>query len=381
MRTWTIGNETYRGQGRSQFPGVRALSAVCIGLFALTADAGAPFVAGREGLPNQFSIGRLDSPSAVGPRLDDNQREPDYSASREPELTEWERGLLEAAGAEQDIKLYMDSHPGVVGVLRLALGSGSLRDFEGRYTGLYVATVVIRKDQTSMEFVSSTPEAYLPSTVGSGEILRRIRDRHQTWRRDFGEDITDWVAAELNAVDVLSMRTCSPMRRRTPRTWLPVCHADFTQPVFNYATYRARVFFGAKRESGTVDWNAFCIEEPCEIADVRYERLLYVLRWCEPACDILKTAQQCSVLPMAWWRGLPVFGAEGELCLPRVQGAPRRTPVERQAEPPPSGEALLWLRPRSLLMGAFLGVLLWTLVYALVLVFVRRRRRVDPPAA
>ena len=80
---------------------------------------------------------------------------------------------------------------------------------------------------------------------------------------------------------------------------------DPSEPVFRY-------FFAARDAAGGIFENSFSATRPHHLADMRYERVLYVFRWCEPLACLLRVLQNDTKRECAHPRHMPSLTAPVE---------------------------------------------------------------------
>ncbi|HUT32704.1 MAG TPA: hypothetical protein VNE39_04415 [Planctomycetota bacterium] len=342
-----------------------ACSLVCLLCVAFLMWSVGPLSGGgadeEDDLPESFDISWPTDPKTVGPRLDDNFVEPAYSATPTPELSWREKRLLEGAGSETELSKYLAAPGDIEAAVRMAFVSWDHGEFAACY---HIATILLRRRRMTMEYVG-LPEGMEDDPRKPGDetaFLRCAKEKTLVWRRDFARPARDWVAFELSQVNALHMRNC---KRAEP-------HPGWTEVRFNNMSgvkavtgsrnsggpYSVRFFFAVRDAQGAAKQNAFEVSHGEKIADVRYERLMYVFRWCEPVRQRLLRLQASGGWSWAWWNRLPVFGTEGEGVLPGVDGYSREEPGQPAAPAAHRDSSPPWVLVPGLVLGVCLGFLL-----------------------
>jgi hypothetical protein len=319
--------------------------------------------------PDDIAITDPTNPGTVGPRLEDNFVEPSYSPTPTPQLDWREKRLLEGARSETELPNYLVAPGDIQAAARMALVSYDHGEFAACY---HIATILLRPRRMTIEYVG-LPEGIEddPRKPGDQEaFLRRAKEKTSVWRRDFERPERDWVAFELNRVNVLHMRNCKAVEPHPGWTGVPFNEMSGVKAMHGSATrggpYSVRFFFAMRGEQGAVKQNAFEVRQGCLIADVRYERLMYVFRWCEPLRQRFLDCQVSGGPSWAWWNRLPVFGTEGEGVLPGpgLAGYSREERPQPVAPPTHRGPSPLWAVVPSIVLGGCIGFLLHSLLAA-----------------
>jgi len=275
--------------------------------------------------------------------------EPKYLAGEIVELSALEKLLLQERGCEHDFPRWLRAHKDHQAVLRLVFSGAGRPSFQ-------VATLFIESNRILMEYLGyklTSQENERIRLRGPEPDPATLLHACKVWRVAFSADVRNWVANELNSVNILAMKSCEP-GWGGPMTSIPVCWEMLEDTRDLVGGGSLRVFFAMRDADGEVVEHQLRASQPNWLADVRYERLIFCARWCEPLSDVLSLFQK-PFPRVARPSGLPVFG---------FAPAPEPRRQREGAMPASSRRGLSSLVTVSLFGGPLLGVVVGVILGA-----------------
>ena len=232
----------------------------------------------------RFAVG--GEPVLLEPNLDDNTREFVCAEGQTPTVTDTEKAVIRRTGGEPDLRDYLSKHPACQAALRVFFGWNV-------QLGVPVATLFIEADAVRFEYLGyhRRPEALAKLKrllEGSNALaIEGMDDVWVVWKGSVGSEERYWIASEFHKLDALLLPSCSE-KEYTPRPQIPILRRpDGFRMNPQSALSSPRFFVAIRTSNGTIEEHSFSVKHPEKLADVRYERLCYVFRRCEPMANRL----------------------------------------------------------------------------------------------
>jgi hypothetical protein len=234
--------------------------------------------------------------------FDDNVMPPAYYDAEQKTpfgLTPVQEGLLRAKGVEPDLTAQLRESKDTVAALRLS--------YMDSYPGhLHIATVFVEMHSARVEYVG------FPGEGKDRDETRRFAELYYagdsaglarmcvSWRGAFDIHFRNGLVQEFNLIEVLHMRSCKKDVRFGLRGG-GIPWSDREQPGAEWLHRFGlshpgsfEFFYAQKSPDGEIFENRFVVFMLDELADIRYERLLYAFRKCEPMKRFFESMEGCG---------------------------------------------------------------------------------------